>query len=49
MIYIAIFGAIMVLIGNNTKTAYSKPLIISGMAVTALGLVLMWVFHEVPR
>ncbi|TCL61944.1 hypothetical protein EDC14_103046 [Hydrogenispora ethanolica] len=47
MVYIAILGAILVLIGNNTRTAYSRPLVLAGMVVTVLGLILMWVFREV--
>jgi hypothetical protein len=45
MVYIVILGAIMVLVGNNTKTAYSRPLLIAGLVVTALGVVLMLFFR----
>jgi uncharacterized membrane protein len=46
MIYVAIVGAIIVLIGNNTKTKYSKHLIVSGMILTLIGLVLMFFSHQ---
>ncbi|MGE5581426.1 MAG: hypothetical protein ACM3X9_02700 [Bacillota bacterium] len=45
MVYVAIVGAILVLIGNNTKLKYSKQLIISGMIITFIGVVLIWYFQ----
>ncbi|MGE5605125.1 MAG: hypothetical protein ACM3YE_05475 [Bacteroidota bacterium] len=45
MVYVAIFGAILVLIGNNTKTRISKPLLISGLILTPIGLILMWIYR----
>ena len=45
MIYIVGLGAILVLIGNNTKTKYSKALLISGLVITPIGVVLMLIYH----
>jgi hypothetical protein len=45
MIFIVGLGAIFVLIGNNTKTKYSKAILISGLVVTPIGIILMLIFH----
>lgn len=45
MVYLAIFGAILALIGNNTKTRISKPLLISGLILTPVGLILMLLYR----
>jgi hypothetical protein len=46
MIYIAMVGAIFVLIGNNTKMKYRRHLVLSGMILTLVGIVCMAVFHQ---
>ena len=45
MIFLVGLGAVLVLIGNNTKTKYSKRILISGLVITPVAIVLMLIFR----
>ena len=45
MIFVIALGAVLVLIGNNTKTKYSKAILISGLVITPVGILLKLIYH----